>query len=102
MDYFLEHLIFELELQNFGITYEDLVPMTCSLKWTSDKKGFINNIIKYLYPRPRPTVDEQYLQLQSKIKNIVDLHWNEIFTENKEFLKIVNKSDKSDALKINV
>ena len=79
-----------MDLQNFGISYEDLVPVTCSLKWTqitpSAKIEFTSNIMKYLLPRTK--IDKQYLELQSRIRSIVELYWIEIVDENQEFRRI--------------
>ena len=90
MDRFLSHLIDELDLQNFGVSYEDLVPVTCSLKWTqitpSDKIEFTSNIMKYLLPRAK--IDKQYLILQSRIRAVAEIYWREIVGENIEFRRI--------------
>lgn len=90
MERFLCHLIEELDLQNFGISYENLVPVTCSLKWVrdaeSEKTEFTKTIMKYLLPRSE--IDDQYLVLQSKTRYIVDMYWKEIVSENREFNKI--------------
>lgn len=90
MDLFLTHLVHDLELENFGVTYEVLVPITCTLKWTRDipsvKDEFISVIMKYLLPRSN--IDEEYLNLQSRIRAIVELYWKDIVEENIEFRKI--------------
>lgn len=90
MNRFLSHLIDELDLQSFGVSYENLVPVTCSLKWTQitpeAKIEFTSNIIKYLMPRAK--IDKQYLVLQSRIRAVVEVYWREIVEENLEFKRI--------------
>ncbi|MDD4930584.1 MAG: hypothetical protein PHG66_00320 [Candidatus Colwellbacteria bacterium] len=93
MDRFLSHLIDELDLQNFGVVYEDLVPITCSLKWTqitpSAKIEFTSTIMKYLLPRAK--IDKEYLILQSRIRACVEVYWRSIVGENLEFGRIKNQ-----------
>ena len=90
MDRFLSHLVYDLDLENFGVTYEDLVPVTCSLKWTQntekEKNEFVTSIMRYLLRGSK--VDEGYLDFQSKITSIVDLYWKDIVYENKHFNQI--------------
>jgi hypothetical protein len=93
MDRFLCKLIDELDLENFGISYEDLVPVACSLKCTGTssfyKTEFTSGIMKYLKCLcPGEGTVEGYKNLQSRILLLLEIYISDIVEENKEFAKI--------------
>lgn len=91
MDTCLFHLVEDLELKEFGISYEDLVPVTCKDKCTSIDK-FIEKLLKYILP-VSSRVDKFYLSFKSKITSIVRIYWKEMVEEDKEYSKINVSSD---------
>ena len=90
MDQFLSHLIYELNLELFDVSYEKLVTVTCCFKWTQNtpsvKIEFTSNIMKYLLPTNK--IDKHYLILQSRIKDVVEIYWREIVEETLGFKRI--------------
>lgn len=84
MELFITHLIFEFDLENFGLTYESLVPVVGSLKWKHRGKdeitAFTEVIMNYLLPRTK--VDKEYLNYQSRVRKIVENYWAKIVEEN--------------------
>ena len=92
MDKFLSQLVIDLELKNFGITYEDLVPVTCTLEWVSYndkvKNKLIVGVMNVLFPgggKKHGMTPKETLTIQLKIKGVADSYWNDIVEETKVF-----------------
>jgi len=98
MDQFITQIVHYFELLNFGVCYEDLVPVCCSsLKWKDTKKDkdeFANLIVKFLTsssPNDRSSPnDTNYNSFWQEMREIVEIYWPEIVMETHEFNKIKN------------
>jgi hypothetical protein len=90
MDQFITQIVHYFELANFGVCYEDLVPVCCSsLKWKDTKKDkdeFTNLIVKFLISSS--TNDSYYNSFLNEMREIVEVYWSEIVMETEEFNKI--------------
>lgn len=94
MELFLQTLICELELDNFGIMYEDLVPFVCNKSSISKYirnhdscvKEFSIQLSEHIL-KPKKITPE-YTEFQNKIENIASFYWENIVEENREFVKI--------------
>lgn len=94
MESFLHHLTIELDLENFGITYESLVPFVCNKSSISKYirnhdsciKEFSIQLSEHILKPKKITPD--YTEFQNKIENIASFYWENIVEENREFIKI--------------
>lgn len=85
MDSLLSKLVTDLELTNYGIAPEDLLPVVHSQEWPSYIK-FSTAIMRYILPGER--VNKEYLVVQNKVRSIVQIYWDQICEDNKAYNRI--------------
>ena len=85
MDSFLSKLVEDLQLSNYGISTEDLLPLVHSQEWPSYIK-FSTAIMRYILPGER--VNKEYLVVQNKVRSIVQIYWEQICEDNRAYNQI--------------
>ena len=93
MESFLCNLIIDLNLENFGITYEELIPICCgslyTKKWVRKHDSCIQECAEVLSQYIFKTKNKvEYLEFKNKVENIASFYWPNIVDENREFEKI--------------